>query len=94
MSGFWVKTLKDHPQEIYLASRDAQEISDYLMERGRMVERGGGEERAAVAGAPASAPGRETAPPPASPPPAVREAGGGQLAFAWQGTRPGPDRGR
>ena len=35
---FWVKTLKDHPQEIYLASRDAQGISDYLMERGRMLE--------------------------------------------------------
>ena len=34
----WVKTLKDHPQEIYLASRDAQGISDYLMERGRMLE--------------------------------------------------------
>ena len=36
--GFWVKTLKDLHQEIYLASRDAQRISDYLMERGRMVE--------------------------------------------------------
>ena len=36
--GYWVETLKDHPQEIYLASRDAQEISDYLMERGRMQE--------------------------------------------------------
>ncbi|MDE0107914.1 MAG: zincin-like metallopeptidase domain-containing protein [Bryobacterales bacterium] len=35
---FWVKTLQDHPQEIYLASRDAQGISDYLMERGRMLE--------------------------------------------------------
>ena len=34
----WVKTLKDHPQEIYLASRDAQGISDYLMECGRMLE--------------------------------------------------------
>ena len=33
-----METLKDHPQEIYLASRDAQEISDYLMERGRMQE--------------------------------------------------------
>jgi len=35
---FWVKTLQDHPQEIYLASRDAQGISDYLMERGRTLE--------------------------------------------------------
>lgn len=35
---FWVKTLRDHPQEIYLASRDAQDISDYIMERGRMIE--------------------------------------------------------
>ena len=35
---FWVKTLQDHPQEIYLASRDAQRISDYLIERGRMLE--------------------------------------------------------
>jgi len=38
--GHWVKTLRDHPQEIYLASRDAQGISDYLMERGRMLEQG------------------------------------------------------
>ena len=36
--GYWVETLKDHPQEIYLASRDAQGMSDYLMERGRMIE--------------------------------------------------------
>jgi hypothetical protein len=38
--GYWVQTLRDHPQEIYLASRDAQGISDYLMERGRMLEQG------------------------------------------------------
>ena len=43
---FWVKTLQDHPQEIYLASRDAQGISDYLMERGRMLEHGKGRGRA------------------------------------------------
>jgi len=35
-----VKTLRGHPQEIYLASRDVQGISDYLMERGRMLEQG------------------------------------------------------
>jgi len=35
---FWVKTLQDHPQEIHLASRDAQLISDYVMERGRALE--------------------------------------------------------
>ena len=35
---FWVKALQDRPQEIYLASRDAQGISDYLMQRGRMLE--------------------------------------------------------
>jgi len=88
-----VQTLRDHPQEIYLASRDAEQISDYLMERGRMVEYEPGEERAA-AEAPAGAPEREAAPAIAAPPPAAREAGGGQLAFAWQSRRPGPDRGR
>ena len=91
--GYWVQALRDHPQEIYLASRDAEQISDYLMERGRMVEHGRGEERSA-AEAPASAPERELVAAVAAPPPADREAGGGQLAFAWQGTRQGPDRGR
>ena len=36
----WVQTLRDHPKEIYRASRDAQDISDYLMERGRVLEHG------------------------------------------------------
>ena len=90
-----MQALRDHPQEIYLASRDAEQISDYLMERGRMVERGRGEEQpAAVPEAPASTPERELVAAVAAPPPAEREAGGGQLAFAWQGTRQGPDRGR
>ncbi len=93
--GYWVQALRDHPQEIYLASRDAEQISDYLMERGRMVERGRGEEQpAAVPEAPASTPERELVAAVSAPPPAEREAGGGQLAFAWQGTRQGPDRGR
>ena len=91
----WVQTLKDHPQEIYLASRDAEQISDYLMERGRMAEREPGAERsAAVAAVPAGAPEREAGPPIAAPPPAAREPAGGQLALAWQGGRQGPDRGR
>ena len=39
--GHWIKALRDDPREIYKASRDAQDISDYLMEpeRDRVAER-------------------------------------------------------
>ena len=33
--GAWIKALKEDPREVYRASRDAQEMSDYLLERGR-----------------------------------------------------------
>ena len=32
--GFWVRALKDDPHEIYRASRDVQDMGDYLLERG------------------------------------------------------------
>ena len=81
--GFWVKTLKDHPQEIYLASRDAQEISDYLMERGRMREAG----REARAEEPARRPAQNARPPnlPAQPP--VPAAASGEQMRLFQRTR-------
>ena len=33
--GSWIQTLKDDPREIYRASKDAQDMSDYLLDRGR-----------------------------------------------------------
>ena len=80
----WVQALKDHPQEIHLASRDAQEISDYVMERGRMREVGSEDGRGANR---AAAPGPEaaTAPEPPAPPPAPVPAGGQMRLF--QGRR-------
>ena len=33
--GSWIQALRDDPREIYRASRDAQEMSDYLLDRGR-----------------------------------------------------------
>lgn len=38
--GSWIKRLEEDPKEIYRASRDAQEMSDYLLERGRSREHG------------------------------------------------------
>ena len=36
--GSWIQALKDDPREIYRASREAQQMSDYLLERGRVQE--------------------------------------------------------
>ena len=36
----WVRKLREDPREIYRASRDAQEMSDYLLERGRWRAQG------------------------------------------------------
>ena len=33
--GSWIQALRDDPREIYRASRDAQQMSDYLLDRGR-----------------------------------------------------------
>jgi len=63
---FWVKTLQDHPQEIYLASRDAQAISDYVLERGKLLEKLPDEAERGI-----QAPGAEPEPPAAGPPPAT-----------------------
>ncbi len=38
--GSWVKALREDPREIYKASRDAQEVSDYLLGRGRWRDQG------------------------------------------------------
>ncbi len=43
--GSWIQALKEDPREIYRASKDAQDMSDYLLERGRVREQGR-EERA------------------------------------------------
>lgn len=47
--GAWIKTPKEDPHEVYRASRDAQAMSDYLLERGheRNPEREGHAIRAA-----------------------------------------------
>ena len=88
----WVQTLKDHPQEIHLASRDAQEISDYVMERGRMQEVGSEGDRPASRPA---APGPEAAAPPQLPPPPAAEPvpAGGQMRL-FQGRRSAAARAR
>ena len=72
---FWVKTLQDHPQEIHLASRDAQLISDYVMERGRAreVEAGGESQARAPSPPPAVAPAVPELPAPTVPPAASGE---------------------
>ena len=38
--GSWIQALKEDPREIYRASRDAQDMSDYLLERSRVIEQG------------------------------------------------------
>lgn len=44
--GSWIQALKEDPREIYRASRDAQEMSDYLLERGRVQEQQAAKPRA------------------------------------------------
>lgn len=49
----WVNQLEKDPREIYRASKDAQEISDYLLARGRWRDQG--QQRAAEPGVPEQA---------------------------------------
>ena len=88
--GGWVKTLRDHPQEIYLASRDAQEISDYVMERGRMREAGRGDREQAPA--PAAVKADSVPDLPAPPPVPAADAGGQLRLFQRAGSMAGAAR--
>ncbi len=38
--GSWIQALRDDPREIYRASKDAQDMSDYLLDRGRDRQQG------------------------------------------------------
>ena len=38
--GSWIPVLKDDPRETYRASNDAQDMSDYLLDRGREHQKG------------------------------------------------------
>ena len=58
--GSWIQALKDDPQEIYRASKDAQDMSDYLLDRGR--EHHKGREERAEARVPGSARDRDGRP--------------------------------
>ena len=70
--GHWIQALRDDSREIYRAARDAQEISDYLLEpvRDREAEREAEERQAAPAKGPEPAP--------ELPPPAILPLGGSE----------------
>jgi len=74
--GHWIKALRDDSREIYRASRDAQGISDYLLEplRDRTAEREGAEREAAPVRA--LEPAVRPDPVPELPAPAIRQPGG------------------
>ena len=88
--GNWIKALKEDPREVYRASRDAQEMSDYLLERARGPER------------PAAQPAKAAPPTPAAAPPGegqmrlFQEAARGELAerARQRSGRGGPELGR
>ena len=74
--GHWIKALRDDSREIYRAARDAQGISDYLLEplRDRTAEREGAEREAAPVRA--LEPAVRPDPVPELPAPAIRQPGG------------------
>ena len=86
----WIKALKEDPREVYRASRDAQEMSDYLLERARSPER------------PAAQPAKAAPPPRAAVQPGegqmrlFQEAARGELAerARQRSGRGGPELGR
>ncbi len=72
----WIKALRDDSREIYRAARDAQGISDYLLEplRDRTAEREGAERETAPVRA--LEPAVRPDPVPELPAPAIRQPGG------------------
>ena len=77
--GAWIKTPKEDPHEVYRASRDAQAMSDYLLERGheRNPEREGHAIRAAPLGTDRAAQATRAGTPAAVPTGAPRRARAG-----------------
>lgn len=98
--GSWIQQLREHPREIYRASRDAQEMSDYLLGRGRGREQErqnrarlkvSGRQRAAAGGVAGRTPFSADEPPPVVPRrrPVVEPWPGRRIA---RGRTAGPER--
>ena len=90
----WVKTLKEDPQEIYRAARDAQQMSDYLLGRGRDrdIGRAARAEQGVASGADRTERGVGKRPPRPPVHPRVVPAPVKPLVLPWQGRRPSRDR--
>ncbi len=67
--GHWIKALRDDPREVYRAARDAQAISDYILDRGRKRDPAGEVARTPQPErTPSTARWREPGPVPGAPP--------------------------
>ncbi len=74
--GHWIQALRDDSREIYRAARDAQGISDYLLEPARERETDHEAEERSAAPAKALEPAARPEPAPELPPPAILPLGG------------------
>ena len=92
--GHWIKALRDDSREIYRAARDAQGISDYLLEptRDRPSEREAEGREAAPGKAPEPAVRLEPVPEP--PQPAILQPGGTEPGDQYRLFQAGREDGR